>query len=352
MSRVIFIKTTEACQLDCRHCFTGGQSAQRGFLDIPKTLQWAKRYVAHFPHEEFHFELHGGEPLLLDVEKLESLVAGLRDLEARVSVGCTSNLVFNIDDRLQSFIASLDSFGTSWDADLRFANSRQERLWRDNVQRLMAAGVAMTLNISLSRAVVQMPPEKITDMVRDLGFYRVMFDRITSNGSAKNHREIFPTNQEINEWYLYMHDITECANLRTQFINQALESVYVKFEKGLEMSGTFCRTCEQQLLTVNADGTIAGCPNSAPEESYGHIDDSIDQLLHHPCRLDVIAKEATPTDTCLGCEVFSYCGGDCHRLQWQGDVCAAPRQLMRKLAGLDYSRNPISAKRIIPIRGI
>jgi len=29
--------------------------------------------------------------------------------------------------------------------------------------------------------------------------------------------------------------------------------------------------------------------------------------------------------------VFMYCGGDCHQLAWQGDICGAPKSLMKLL---------------------
>ena len=34
---------------------------------------------------------------------------------------------------------------------------------------------------------------------------------------------------------------------------------------------------------------------------------------------------------CFDCEVFKYCGGDCHQLEWQGNVCGAPKSLMKHL---------------------
>ena len=46
--------------------------------------------------------------------------------------------------------------------------------------------------------------------------------------------------------------------------------------------GTFCRDCEQKIFTVNADGTISGCPNAAPEFQFGHINDDIKTLINSP----------------------------------------------------------------------
>jgi len=139
-------------------------------------------------------------------------------------------------------------------------------------------------------------------------------------------------------------------NAREWFYNAALQDVYAKFENSMSSCGTFCRDCEERNITLNADGSIGGCPNSAPEEFFGHIDMSLPELMVSAKRLDVMAQERTRNEQCYVCPVFSYCGSDCHRLAWEGDICASPRQLMKKLAGLDYSESPSkTTSRIIPI---
>ena len=35
---------------------------------------------------------------------------------------------------------------------------------------------------------------------------------------------------------------------------------------------------------------------------------------------------------CLSCPVSRFCGGDCHQLGWDGDICGAPKSLMMELA--------------------
>ena len=92
--------------------------------------------------------------------------------------------------------------------------------------------------------------------------------------------------------------------------------------------------CEQKIFTLNADGTIGGCPNSAPEDFYGHIDQNIVELLESPKRQHVIACELSRDPRCYECPVFMYCGGDCHQLEWEGDQCASARSLMINLKEL------------------
>ena len=157
------------------------------------------------------------------------------------------------------------------------------------------------------------------------------FERLTNNGSARKFPRIFPTNLELDEWFLRMHEQSEKIGARDWFENDFLENVYAKFETGFNKCGTFCRDCEEKLFTINGDGTISGCPNSAPEFQFGHIDDSIKSLINSPRRIRNILEERARNPNCFTCDVFKYCGGDCHQLEWQDDVCGAPKSLMRKL---------------------
>lgn len=353
MQRTVYVKTTETCQLNCKHCFTGGNQEAMSFLNVEKTEDWIKRFTAFIdPNDHVHFELHGGEPFLASVDTLKRLTRAMRvwgPPEDRRSIGATTNLVYKLTDELLAFIRDdLDSIATSWDKGIRFGNEKQETLWRDNLKKVRSVK-DVVLNVSVSRAVVEMNQEELLMFLRDTGCYKVLFDRITPNGNALGHGDLFPTNEEINQWYLRMHEASEKLNARGWFHNAALEDVYSKFENGNSCSGTFCRDCEERLFTLNANGTIGGCPNSAPEEFFGHIEMSIEELMKSTMRIDTMVKERARNELCFTCPVFSYCGSDCHRLAWEGDMCASPRQLMKKLAGLPFDDAVIKRKKFIPI---
>lgn len=354
MQRTVYLKTTDTCNLNCSHCFTGGDRPPRYFWDLEKTKDWITRFMATIPESDgVHFEFHGGEPMLAPLEQLIEIRDFLRTFGAdRVNIGITTNLVYKLSQEKIDFFHSLDGFGTSWDPDIRFANDKQYDLWRTNMAKMVEAQgyKGVVLNVSVSRKVAQMDQKELIHFLRDTDAYKVLFDRITMNGNALEHTELFPTNQEINDWYLKMHEATEELDARSWFQNSALEDVYFKFEKGAAACGTFCRDCEERNITINADGTIGGCPNSAPEENFGDVNMAISDLFISAKRLDVMTSERMRNEKCFECPVFSYCGSDCHRLAWDGDICASPRQLMKKLAGLDYEySNPVKRNKIIPI---
>lgn len=350
MAKLVYLKTTEGCNLNCSHCFTNGTSGARDLWNVEKVTSWINRFIAATGDERVHFEFHGGEPMLAPVEQL-ALVRDVIRSHSTATVGITTNLVYKLTEERKEFLLSLDSVATSWDSGIRFANDKQEQLWRDNLKVLTDAGKALTINISVSKAVVNMDQKKLLLFLRDTHCTNVQFERITHNGNAVGNIDLFPTNQEINKWYMDIHEATEQLGARDWFNNTALESVYAKFENGANRAGTFCRNCEESLFTINPDGSIAGCPNGAANDRFGNIDHSIEDLLSSRCRVDLIVKEKIRNHNCFGCPVYQYCGGDCHRLAWDGDVCASPKQLMIKLAGLEseYSPAPINKKVFIPV---
>jgi radical SAM protein with 4Fe4S-binding SPASM domain len=59
-------------------------------------------------------------------------------------------------------------------------------------------------------------------------------------------------------------------------------------------------------------------------------------VLHK--RLENVACEVARNPKCFECEVFKYCGGDCHQLEWQNGICGAPKSLMKQLAQRNEAR--------------
>lgn len=339
MQRTVYLKTTDTCNLNCSHCFTNGNNPDRYFWNVDKTKDWITRFMEALPeHDTVYFEFHGGEPMLAPLEQLVEVRDFIRTFGPRAGIGITTNLVYKLVPEMIDFFTSLDGFGTSWDPDIRFENDGQYKLWLNNLHKVVSfrklIKKSITLHVSVSRKLTEMPQGELLKFYRNLEVTQVLFDRVTLDGNAKKYHTLFPSNQEINNWYLKMHEATTRLNARSWFRNSALEDVYAKFENGNTACGTFCRDCEERLFTLSANGNIGGCPNSAAELSFGTIDQSIEELFLSSKRLDVMAEERTRNSKCFECPVFSYCGSDCHQLAWDGDICASPRELMKELAGI------------------
>ena len=335
MNRMIYVKTTETCQLNCKHCFTNGINGAKIYFNPHKTADWVKRLhsEAYKENDTMHFEFHGGEPFLAPVSHMKIFYEETKDLWPNASFGITSNLTFKLKDEHWDFIKGPlgNRMGTSWDPKIRFENEKQEKLWENNVRELIKQGVTIKLFISVTKDTVNIEPIELLKWVKDLGVQEMALERLTGNGNALLHPEIFPTNLEQDAWFLKMHEQIVEHDARHWFDNEFMETIYNKFESGFLKGGTFCRDCEEKLYTINADGSLSGCPNAAPEEQFGHIDDDIKSLINSPRRIKNIACERSRDPRCYECPVFMYCGGDCHQLAWQGDICGAPKSLMKLL---------------------
>lgn len=347
----IYLKTTETCNLNCKHCFTSGSKGAKIFWDYQKVADWLHRLsveTGSSPH--VHLEFHGGEPFLADIETLLFVYNKCQTLWKSQSWGVTTNLTFKLTDEIINFIQGPlgNRVGTSWDPDIRFTNPKQYDLWRKNVQTLIDLGVIVKLFVSVTKGTVNIEPIELLEWIRDIGVSELALERLTMNGNARQNLDIFPTNLEQDTWFLKMHDQIQEHDARHWVVNEFLESIYSKFETGFSGGGTFCRDCEEKLFTVNADGTISGCPNSAPEHVFGNIDQDITELLTSPKRIENIACERARDPRCFECNVFEYCNSDCHQLEWQDNICGAPKSLMLELSGLNkkYSSKLFRIKEI------
>lgn len=328
---VVYVKTTETCNLNCKHCFTSGMNGRKIYFDHIKTANWCNQLDDG--SNNIHLEYHGGEPMLAPVEHLREFYDITKaHWGDRVTHGITTNLVFKLtDERIAFFEDCINggNIGTSWDPNIRFTNEHQRKMWENNVKHLVSLGHRLKCFISVSKDIVKMQPLEIADYMHSLGIAEIAYERLTHNGNAEINLDIFPHNSELNDWWMLMHETTQDHPVANAFLG----SVYDKFSKGEFFNGTFCRDCEQKIHTINADGTVAGCPNAAPTDWYGNIDTPAKEVRLSPKRMEIISCELHERDPrCYDCPVFIYCHSDCHQLKWMDDVCPAPKTLMMTLA--------------------
>lgn len=330
-SLMVYLKTTNTCQLDCDHCFTNGRNGEKGWFDVPKTINFfhrLKKYKSEFEYGDISF--HGGEPMLCPSEMMFDVWHGVKDLWPTIRWSVQTNLTYPLTpDKVEVFDVICDkSLGTSWDKGIRWPDLNKELLWKQNVQALTSQGYEITTMVCLTSNIVnEMEPIDIINELSELGIQNINFERVTPNGNATRHQSIFPDNKALDAWFLKMwHQCVEHKTykyVRNMFFNSILSSFVYRTH-----SGCRCRQCEQKVLTINADGSVGGCPNSAVTNTFGHITDDIKKLLNSEGRICNIQAEATRHPACWSCEVFNVCNGDCHQLAWQDNICAAPKSLM------------------------
>jgi radical SAM protein with 4Fe4S-binding SPASM domain len=331
---MVYLKTTDTCQLNCDHCFTNGVNGKKGWFDVEKTIDFFTRLKEFHPenYDSAIISFHGGEPLLCPPDMMLEAWEAINGLWDNIHWSVQTNLTFPLTDAKIEILEKVceKSWGTSWDKDIRWPDINKELLWESNVKRMAAEGHQITVMVSVNKAAVQMEPIDIINKMAALGVQHINFERITLNGNATRNPEIMPENIELDEWFDRMY--AQCVEHKTyKYIdNMFFDSILTQLVHSTH-AGCRCRECEQKILTINADGTVGGCPNGAVESQFGHINDEIPDLWYSEGRMCNIQSEVVRHPMCYSCPVFDLCNGDCHQLGWQGPVCAAPKTLMTKL---------------------
>lgn len=280
---------------------------------------------------------HGGEPFLAPIEDLYLAYEGLKNIFPETRFGMQTNLVFELTEARRQFLKDVlmdDGFGTSWDYDIRFKAATQLALWEKNVRTLIADGHYMTMIVSITKGLIEnKEPIEIIQYAQSLGFKHILFERITSDGNAKINSDIIPSNAAQDEWLHKMFQQT-IQHKTYEYIGNMLMAEIVEAYVNRQHIGNRCRVCEQSMLTINADGTIGGCPNTGPVEHWGHIDWEIDKSFRSEKRLHTISCEmADRNPLCYSCPAFEYCNSDCNKLAWDENntYCGAPKKIWKQM---------------------
>ena len=331
----VYLKTTETCQLNCKHCYTSGSNGKKIFFQPKKVIKFFEELHKAYPHiKSVNFGFHGGEPMLAPLELLYEAYHGLKDIFEETRFSMQTNLVYNLTPEYKKFFKDIlydNGFGTSWDYDLRFANKKQLDLWESNTKELLADGHMMTMLVSISKQLIlNMEPSEVIEYAADLGFQYILFERITGDGNALINEEIMPSNKDQDDWLSRMFNQTienkTYERIGNMFLDEAVQAYLYRSHVGNR-----CRKCEQSMLTINADGTIAGCPNSAPSENWGHIEWSIKDSIESRKRNSIISCEIARNPICYSCPAYKICNGDCHQLSWEDGLCAAPKSIFKQM---------------------
>lgn len=334
---MVYLKTTDTCQLHCDHCFTNGKNGKKGWFNVPKVINFFERLHAYHPqYDSGNISFHGGEPMLAPTEMMFEVWNGVKDLWPNIFWSVQTNLTFPLTDSKMDVLETIceKSWGTSWDKGIRWPDINKELLWEHNVKRCIEAGHEITVMVCLTDNVLDMEPIDIINKMAALGIQHVNFERLTPNGNAVSNENLFGGNKKLDKWLYKMwqqsveHKTYEYID--NMFFDSILTSLVYKTHAGCR-----CRECEQKILTLNADGTIGGCPNSAVENTFGTIYDDVEELMNSEGRMCNIQSEVVRHPVCYGCEVYDICNGDCHQLAWEGPVCAAPKTLMTELKRQD-----------------
>lgn len=327
----IYIKTTESCQLKCKHCYIGDARLRKQFFNEVETATWLHKWIDYnkLNEKDLLISFHGGEPMICPEYKIKHICEQFPN----ATFNTTTNLVYKINDEKRDLFFNyfIDKSinkpltKTSWDYKIRFSNEEEEKLWKDNVKYLIDNGVFIQVIVCLTSLLInEVNPDDFLRMFKELNVNTISFERLTANTTEDKY--LIPDYKKQDDWIYELYKVNEEKyHISLAIVNDIINAINGNF------LGCRERKCMQNVITINANGTIGGCPNTALCNNFGDIHTEPQKLAFSSCRLCSIHNEEQRNPNCYVCDLYNICNGDCHQLSWQDDICPAPKKLIREL---------------------
>lgn len=322
----IYIKTTESCQLNCRHCYIGDNRNKKEFFNEDKVIDWLKNNINL--NNKIRVSFHGGEPFLCSLDKIRKVCDFLRGYK-NITIDATTNLIYT-NDRINDIISLVKEYfknddgtpfiKTSYDYKIRFTDYNSFLIWKENVKKIKDNKIDVEVITCLTKPLIKnISPKRYIDFIKDISPC-FTFERLTENTTYD--KTLIPKYEDVDDWlYECYEEYKKNPALRCWTFDD------MQLAANRQFFGCRKRSCMKNVITINADGTIGGCPNSAVSQTFGSIEGSYDNNK----RIELIKSEHTLHQECLYCDLLKYCNGDCCQLSWQGNICPSPQKTFRRI---------------------
>ena len=315
IDRAIYLKLTNDCQLCCAHCYNAFMHNKQYISDqvLDKAILYIKNTINQYSNDHFVVQLHGGEPMLYDTNKINHIIDCLPNIDFTI----TTNLVFKLNSEkillLQRMkVNGLNIIQTSWDYAIRFKNDKQQQLWLNNCKKLIECGVTVQPTITLTNKLINnIKPYDLINQFKGWGFTTINFERLTETGRAQENN-LRPNNRELDEYCLQLYKASKTIGLNVALfegIEQSIKHNYV---------GCRTRNCNNTVTTINPDGSISHCPNIANYPTTTII--PIKNIKLYDTKAQDKLEKNNPMQ-CLSCRYYQYCRGDCYQLHFDDTGC-------------------------------
>ena len=259
------IQISNVCNLQCKHCVM-----KNSMTGDPVNFDKIEETINNHPEIEDIF-LTGGEPLLIDNERLLHLITNHPNIEWM----CSTNLVYELTPIRIEVIKKINSVATSFDIGIRFGNIRNLSLWYHNVKRLISEGIKPELEVyvTLTKQVLEISPFKWKRFFDKLGICEYKYRMLGMSELVLQHPEVIPTKEEFNKFMNEMLDVKD----------------YEKNMYPLFIKNKYMHNCNYTHITpMGPDGEIHECIFAECYECN--------------CKID---------PKCLACKYYKFCGGRC-----------------------------------------
>ena len=319
----IIIKATTLCNLACVYCSEGDREADtitdevfyRLVDELPKLLE-------HIGDKEITFLWHGGEPLLLGIERLSRLMDYAKEQLSnyRVCFNMQSN-GYLLDEKVIAMIKkydlhmgiSLDGYKDLHDASRRTKNNEPTfaRIM-ENIKKLKAAGHNFGTLMVLNSAE-EIDVNKLFAVIKEYGLLPKIHPVIPL-GRAAGRKD----SAEINRSYILLMEklfekaMADDAEIIIEPLDELLDAI---IESNPVHECSYNGTCAKYMISLFPDGAVGYCGRRFNGENmlFGNIMDTglVELYESVSAKLIRVRDKYLQENECKNCKYWMFCHGGC-----------------------------------------
>ena len=318
------MKVTHECNIQCRHCYNSGQKSCNKFMPMA-IIKKVFSMVDSDKYDRIQFIWHGGEPLLLSLEKFKEICA----LQNEVFDKSTSKIINSVQTNGLLLTPEYEDFfyenhfgvGISYDGIcndiLRQGTKQLVPVLKHLRERKFHFGILSTICSESVYSLKEMYSEFKAD---NLDW---KFNCIFSSGRAKDEPtlmvdpEIFVANlSDLLRTYFF----DRSGNIRIYYLDVFLNMILKNRRHSCVYS-----SCLYKYLSIDPDGILYPCGRYYPEKyNLGAVDcyDNFNQVFKSKKYEQIVRGAIIRREKCKNeCAYYIYCQGGCNNsFILEGDI--------------------------------
>ncbi|MGR5907937.1 radical SAM protein [Bacillus paranthracis] len=284
--------------------------------------------------------MHGGEPLIIGMEKMLEILNVLKTHDEKVNINIQTNGTLLNKQWIEFFIKEWPeiSIGISLDGDMKANSFRidyQENFITDKVEKTLKLLEDYEIEIGIIGVVTRNSLGRSQELldyysqfksIKFIRFVPCLDYNVTADNNKFNKKikELNPTNQGIPAWATtpleyanFVNDLYDTWKTKGYYNNFLLEPIQSVINKYYGNHTKLCHFTEMKcsyVLTLYPDGRIGSCDElSMPESVVGHINtvENIHDLLHMQSNKLLRNDLNKVLEKCNTCTYKNQCGGGC-----------------------------------------
>lgn len=279
---LVYIRTIEACNLHCRHCFIPNNPARMSQEQKVALPDQVRRFAR--AGQTVIVQWHGGEPTLVGLEWLRDAIETLERgaPEIRFVHGIQTNAMNYTSEWANLYHTYFGGeVGVSWDPEIRQlragrpdTNAEYERRFWPRVEQMLADGLRPYLVVTGTRHLFERfrRPQRFFEFLIERGIHDAHIERLTKTGYAVEHwQELGVDNGEFSDWMARwarayrVWDLARSANGEPRLNLSPFDGLFRSvsdLQAGRASGGYGCWSggCDTRFHTIDArEGYQTGC---------------------------------------------------------------------------------------------